>query len=62
MKKIAKLVSVAVLALAVATVAVSCKSKEQKAKELGEKAAAALQAGDMETYQKYVDEAAKLID
>ena len=61
MKKIVKIVSVALVSLAVSSAFVSCKSKEQKALELSQKAEKALADGDMEAYRKYVKEAADLV-
>ena len=62
MKKITKLVSVALIGLAISSSFVSCKSKEEKCAELIEKAGKALAEGDMKAYAKYMEKAGKLID
>lgn len=61
MKKITKIVTVALTALAISSAFVSCKSKEEKIMEYQEKAEAALEEGDMETYLNYCKKAAELI-
>ncbi len=61
MKKITKLVSIALAALAISGSFISCKSKEQKAADLSQKAAEAAAKGDMDAYKKYMKEAADLV-